>query len=66
MAVGLCGLKADGASRLDYKMRGLRQRISRRRTWIVGCGWPTCRPPGTWRLWCFTQDAAYAQKRATS
>ena len=31
--------------------------------WIGICGWPTCRPPGTWpRLWCFTQDAAYAQK----
>jgi hypothetical protein len=60
---GYEALKADGRSRLDYKMRGPKERISRaphvdRHLWMsdMQAAWNLA------RMWCFTQDASYAQK----
>jgi hypothetical protein len=60
---GYEALKRDGRSSLDYKMRGPRERISRaphidRYLWMsdMQAAWNLA------RMWCFTQDAAYAQK----
>lgn len=60
---GYEALKADGRSRLDYKMRGPREHISRaphidRGLWMsdMQAAWNLA------RMWCFTKNPAYAQK----
>ena len=60
---GFEALKADGRSRLDFKMSGPRERISRaphvdRGPWMsdMQAAWNLA------RMWCFTKDPAYAQK----